>query len=172
MDALPPGHTAVVQDESIFVYDSIVKRVWAKKGSKPIVSTTGSHKKLFVFGSVSLDKKQLFRVYDEMNSKTFIQYLNCLKRKYKKFTFFYDNAPWHKAKDVKKYFEENKDCITPVLLPRCSPEFNAVEECWKQGKNDILGSFCPPTFEVLRNGISEYYRKKKFNLDIIKYLCH
>lgn len=172
MDALPPGHTAIVQDESTFVYDSVVRRVWAIKGSKPKITVTGSHRKLFVFGSLSLDMKQLFRVYDEMNSKVFISYLKCLKRKYRKFVFFYDSAPWHTAKEVKDFFEENKECITPVKLPPCSPEFNAVEECWKQGKNDILGSFCPPSFEVMQDGIAKYYRTKRFKLDLIKYLCH
>ena len=133
---------------------------------------TGSHKKSFVFGSLSLDGRQLFRQYDEMNSKTFLQYLKCLKRKYGKFVLFYDGAPWHKTKEVEALFEENKDAIIPVLFPKCSPEFDAVEECWRQGKDGILGSTYPPSFEDLKRGISTYYRTKRFKLDIIKYLCH
>jgi hypothetical protein len=39
--------TAVCMDEPVFVYDSIVRRVWARKGSKPRVMTTGSHKEIF-----------------------------------------------------------------------------------------------------------------------------
>ena len=48
--------TAVCMDESVFVYDSVVRRVWAKKGSRPRVMTTGSHKKIFEFGSVTLNE--------------------------------------------------------------------------------------------------------------------
>jgi transposase len=135
------------------------------------VKITGSHKKTFLFGSISLDGRQLFRQYDEMNGKTFLQYLRCLKRNYGKFVFFYDGAPWHKGKDVRKFFEKNKASILPVFFPKCSPEFNAVEECWRQGKGDILGSIYPPSFEELKKGISRYYRTKRFHLDVVNYLC-
>ena len=30
--------------------------------------------------------------------------------------------------------EENKDILRVEWFPKGSPEFNAVEECWKQGK--------------------------------------
>ena len=159
-------------DESIFIYDAIVKKVWALKGSKPIIKITGSHKKSFVFGSLFLDKKQLFRQYDKMNSKTFLQYLKCLKRTYGKFVLFYDGAPWHKAKEIEVFFKKNEDCIIPVLFPKCSPEFNVVEECWRQGKDDIVGSTYPPSFKDLQKAISKYYRTKRFKLDLVNYLCH
>jgi hypothetical protein len=63
------------------------------KGSKSRVKMTGSYKKIFLFGSLSLGGKQLFQQYDEMNGKTFLRYLKCEKRKYEKFIFFYDGAP-------------------------------------------------------------------------------
>lgn len=172
MDALPEGWSAVCEDESVFIYDAKIRKVWALKGSKPRVKITGSHKKTFLFGSLSLDGRQLFRQYDEMNGKTFLRYLKCLKRKYGKFVFFYDGASWHKTEDVKKFFERKKDSIRPVLFPKCSPEFNAVEECWRQGKDCILGSTYPPSFEELKRRISGYYRTKRFKLDVINYLCH
>jgi hypothetical protein len=150
----------------------VIKKVWALKGSKPRVKVTGSHKKTFLFGSLSLDGRQLFRQYGEMNSKTFLQYLKCLKRKYGKFVFFYDGAPWHKEERVKEFFEKNRDFIIPVFFPRGSPELNPVEECWRQGKGCILGSAYPPSFEELKKRISCYYRTKRFHLTIINYLCH
>jgi len=172
LDALPKGWTVVCQDESIFVYDCVIRSVWALKGSKPIVKITGSHKMTFVFGALSLDGHQLFRQYSEMNGDIFLKYLKCLKRKFKKFFFFYDGAPWHTAGQIEEFFERNKDCIVPIRFPKCSPEFNPVEECWNQGKDDIVGSVLPPTFDGLKSDISRYYRTKRFELDIVKYLCH
>lgn len=171
MDTLPQGWNVVCQDETIFVYDSIIRSVWALKGSKPRVKITGSHRMTFVFGALSLDGRQLFRQYSQMNAKVFLKYLKCLKRKFKKFIFFYDGAPWHRAEQIEEFFEENEDCIIPIRFPKCSPEFNPLEECWRQGKNAITGSIIPPTFDELRNNISKYYRTKRFNLGIIKYLC-
>lgn len=103
--------TALCMDESVFIYDSIVKKVWAKKGSKPRIMTTGSHEKVFEFGSVALDGSTLFRSYDYMNSRVFISYLNTLKREYGRFVLFYDRAPWHTSGDVEKFLEKNRKAI-------------------------------------------------------------
>jgi transposase len=122
--------------------------------------------------SLSMDGRQLFCQYDTVDSKTFLQYLKCLKRKYRRFIFFYDGAPWHKEEKVKEFFEKNKDFITPVFFPQGSPEFDPVEECWKQGKDHVLGSTYPPSFEDLKKQVSCYYRTKRFHLSLINYLCH
>jgi hypothetical protein len=55
------GWNIIVQDESIFVYDYVVRRKkWIIVDKRPIVTVTGSHKKTIVFGSLSLEGKQLF----------------------------------------------------------------------------------------------------------------
>jgi transposase len=41
---------------------------------------------------------------------------------------------------IRKHLEENKDIVRVEYLPKGSPEFNAVEECWRQGKDDLLVS--------------------------------
>lgn len=157
--------------ESVFVYDSIVRKVWAKKGSKPRVIITGSHKKDFVFGGASLDGSTLFRSYDTMNSGKFISYLNALKRRYGKYVLFYDGAPWHTSDRVERFLERNRRSIKPVRFPACSPEINPAEEFWNQGKYDILGSDVPESFNKMRRKVSEYYRTKRFKLNIINYIC-
>ena len=168
--------TAICMDESVFIYDSVARKVWAKKGSKPRIVTTGSHKKIFEFGSVAMDRSTLFRStlfrsYDRMDSKIFISYLNTLKREYGKFVLFYDGAPWHTSGDVEKFLERNRKAIMPVRFPRCSPELNPAEECWNQAKGDLLGSTVPESFGRMKEVVSQYFRRKKFNLDIINYLC-
>ena len=50
-----------------------------------------------------------------------------------------------------------------------SPEFNAVEECWRQGKYYILSNYYS-NFKNLKYTITRYYRTKRFQLDITKYL--
>ena len=56
-----------------------------------------------------------------------------------------------------------------VYFPKGSPEFNAVEECWRQGNHDLLVSKYYPRFTDLKKAVAEYYRTKRFNLDIVKY---
>jgi len=78
----------------------------------------------------------------------------------------------HQSNKVKEYLkEENKDSVRILYFPKGSPEFNAVvEECWRQGKYDLLVSKYYPKFTDLKLSISKYYRTRRFNLDIIKYL--
>ena len=58
--SLKSGWTVLVQDESIFVYDYVIRRKkWISISSdkRPIVTVTGSRKKTIVFGCLSLEGK-------------------------------------------------------------------------------------------------------------------
>jgi transposase len=114
--------------------------------------------------------KQLFRQYDVFNQYTFLDYLKQVRKRLVRVIMFTDRARQHRSKKVQEYLEENKDAIRMVYLPKGSPEFNAVEECWRQGKHDLLVSKYYPKFTDLKSTISRYYRTRRFNLDVIKYL--
>src|SRR3989344_1531110 len=101
-----------VEDESIFIYDVKVRKVWAIKGSRPRILTTGSHRKICWFGALSDDGRQLFRKYPTADSDSFLDYLLQLKIKFKKFVLFIDKATYHKKeKRVIKFLRKNRDCI-------------------------------------------------------------
>lgn len=160
-----------VQDESIFVHDALVRRkMWTAHGVRPVVTITGSHQKTCVFGTLTMDGRQLFRQYDVFDQYAFIDYLKQLQRKFGKVILFVDRARQHQSGKVLEYLEKNKDCIRIEYLPKGSPEFNAVEECWRQGKYDLLVSRYYSCFTDLRKAVAEYYRIKRFNLDIVRYL--
>ncbi len=168
---IPEGFTIAVQDESIFVHDVLVRRkLWLPIGIRPIVTSTGSHQKTCVFGTLTMKGKQLFRQYDAFNQYTFLDYLKQVKKRLGKVIMFADRARQHPAKKVRKYLEENRDSLIMVHLPKGSPELNAVEECWRQGKYDLLVSKCYQRFTDLKSTISRYYRTRRFNLDVVKYL--
>ena len=99
----------------------------------------------------------------------FVDYLKHVKNRFGKFVMFVDRATPHCSKVTKAYIDGNNDTIRLEYFPIGSPEFNASEECWRQGKYHILSSYYP-TFANLKDTICSYYRTKRFNLDIIKYL--
>ena len=160
-----------MQDESIFMHDSgaATKRKWISKEKRPVFTVTGSHTKTIVFGALSLDGKQLFRQYDKFDSQSFIAYLEWVRKKFKKFVIFLDRATQHRSKAVQEYQQRNEDNVRVEYFPVGSPEFNAVEECWRQGKYNLLSEHYP-NFQSLKQVISNYYRTTRFNLDIKKYL--
>ena len=160
-----------MQDESIFVHDVIVRRkLWLPKGVRPVATMTGSHQRTCVFGTLTMEGKQLFRQYDVFNQHSFLDYLKQVRKGLGKVIMFADRARQHRSKKVLEYLEENKDAVRTVYLPKGSPEFNAVEECWRQGKCDLLVSKYYSRFTDLKSTISKYYRTVRFNLDIVKYL--
>ena len=73
----------------------------------------------------------------------------------------------------KSYFElylKEIELRFNIYFPKGSSEFNAIEECWRQGKYDLLVSKYYPKFANFRHTISNYYRTRRFKLDIVKYL--
>jgi transposase len=160
-----------VQDESIFIHDSVLakKRKWILKYKRPVVTVTGSHDKTIVYGVLSLDGKQLFRQYERFDSHSFIAYLEEIRKKFKRFIMFVDRATQHRSKMVEEYLQRNIEAIKIEYFPVGSPEFNAVEECWRQGKCNILSNNYS-SFSHIKQAISSYYRTRRFKLDIKKYL--
>ena len=59
LSKLKTDWNVIVQDESIFVYDYVVRRKkWISADKRPIVTVTGSLKRTIVFGSLSLEGKK------------------------------------------------------------------------------------------------------------------
>lgn len=163
----------VVEDESIFIYDVIVRKVWAIKGSRPRTLTTGSHRKMCWFGALAEDGTQMFRHYENADSDGFLDFMRQLQKKYPKMVLFIDKATYHrKEARVKKFFRQNRHCIKVRWFPSGFPEANPVEECWNQGENSILGSKFYDSFDAFRKSSITYFRTRRFKLDLYKYLCH
>jgi transposase len=162
----------VVEDESVFTWEVKTKKVWAKKGSKPRQNKTGSKQKLYLYGAVTEDGRQLFRTYKAGNSDNTIGYFKELQKKFGTIILYTDRAPWHKSKEAQAYLYKHQETIQVEWFPSGWPELNPVEECWKQGKNDDdLGKAFYPKFTEFKTAVLQYYRTKRFHLNLYNYLC-
>jgi hypothetical protein len=54
---------------------TIRRKLWLPKGISPVVTVTDSHQRTGVFGTFTMEGKQLFRKYDMFNQHTFLDYL-------------------------------------------------------------------------------------------------
>ena len=160
-------------DESFFFYDSLVRRVWIDAKKRPVVRITGSHELSCLFGAVSMiDQKQLFRQYNKFNTKTSLDFLKDDPSQVSKMLSIHGQSttPHYKSRRVKDYLEENKDTLIPVYIPTASPEFMMLEEVWNIAKQDLLVLKYYSSFEDFRQRISEYFRTKRFGLNMRNYL--
>jgi len=107
----------------------VKRRKWIVREKRPIVTVTGSHEKTIVYGVLSLDGKQLFRQDNKFDSQSFIDYLNQVKKKFKKFIVFLDSATQYRSKVVQEYLQHNLKTIKVEYFPVGSSYLNAVEEC-------------------------------------------
>jgi transposase len=146
--------------------------MWTAHGIRPIVTMTGSHQRTCLFGALCIDGRQFFRQYDSFNQYTFLDYIKQMQNRFGgKLILFIDRARQHyRSKIVREYIEKRKDVLKVIYFPKGSSEFNAVEECWRQGKYDLVVSKYYPRFTDLQKSLTEYYRTKRFNLYIVKYL--
>jgi transposase len=113
----------------------------------------------------------MFRQYAAFNEDTVLDFLKKIHRKWRKLYLFLDRArQHHKSAKVRRYLGKNRATLRVRWFPRACPEFNAVEECWRQVDNDLLASKYYPTFPNLKATIAGYLRAKRFNLDIKQYL--
>ena len=160
----------VVEDEAFFIHDvKSGRKYWSPVGVPITVPYTGSHKRIAVYGSVTTDGRQFFRTASGFNAPTFVAYLKALQRHFGKVAVMVDRASPHRAKAVRTLLRENKN-IKIIYLPKGSPYLNAVEECWHQGKRNLLVSEYYKTFLDMHSAVSQYYRTVRFNLDLFKFL--
>ena len=170
--------TVVSLDESFFFFESLVRKLWIYKDSRPVVTVTGSHKHFCMFGAIGGSgssslyySRQLFRQYDRFDENTFYEFLKQIHYKFPRCYLFLDKAVQHyRSQKVKQYFDKHKNSLIPVWLPTASPEFMVLEECWNISKDDLLVLTYYPSFTMFRKIISLYFRTKRFNLDMKNYL--
>lgn len=162
----------VTEDESIFVQDIKTKRVWAGKGIRPVRIVSGSHFKTVVFGAISIDGMQFFRQYDTFDGPSFLDFLKKLHRRYGQLYLFLDKAnQHHHTKIVTDYLRKNRKTLRVRWIPTASPEFDMMEECWRQGEKDLSAlAVFPTTLQDLKKFLARYYRTKRFHLDMRNFL--
>lgn len=79
-----------------------------------------------------------------------------------------DRRSPYRAKVIKKLLRRNKN-IKTIYLPKRSTYLDAVEECWRHGKQVLFVSESYQTFASLCNAAITYYRTVKSKLDIFKF---
>jgi transposase len=168
----PTGFSIVSLDESVFILDVEVRRVWAVEGSRPVRVTANSRDRTILFGAISLDGRQHFRQYRSFNGETFLAFLKTVHRRFRKLYLFMDRASQHtKTKKVQDYLKANRKTIRVRWIPKGCPEFVVVEECWRQGEKDLSATpQFPLTLQDLKTMLAKYYRTRRFNLDMRKFL--
>ena len=107
-------------------------------------------KKLFsLFGFLGLNGNSVARQGSGCKQEDFLGFLKLIRKENPEgqLVIILDNAKIHKAKQIKKYAENNQ--IYLLYLPTYCPDLNPIEFLWKDVKRTLKASFYQKSIDVL-----------------------
>ena len=156
------------QDEATFGLIPIIARAWARRGSHLFVKINHKNVCTNVFGARST-KSFVYSFTKKKRQKQFIQFLEKLQRRWGKFLLFVDGAKAHKGKKVLAYLQKHKKTIKLEFFPKCSPETNPTEQCWKPARA-CLANRVLPSLNAAKYHLRKTFENKKAMPKMFKYL--
>jgi len=174
---LEQGYEVFAGDECNLSWETEYRRVWLPKGEKIILRVNRQKIKQHYFGAlnVTTKKEELVRL-DWQNTKNIIEALREMTKRYpgKKLCFIWDNATWHRSKELRALLGQNKDGqdnefahIRFIWLPPYSPDYNPQEHVWKVAKQAVKNNVTQ-TFEELKDIFEQAISNKTFDYQITR----
>ena len=147
--------------------------MWAPKGRQPRVLSPSVRHKVGFFGALNLKTGQLVTqeapTFSAQTFGDFIRYL--LQSTQDKIYLILDNARWHRAKDLKEFFEVNRQRLVFIFLPAYSPELNPIERVWRITRRKLTHNRYFQSIEDLRSALISQFMKWQIPNSVLKVLC-
>jgi len=150
----------IFMDEATFRMVPTLTRIWAKKGSKPMIPTHDDKRKVVVTGETNpVTGKTHFYLSESASQEAALAFVKQMRRRYPdmEMVILLDGAPSHKANILKEYAKQDKKLhLEP--LPSYTPKLNKQEDIWKWLRKRISHNFLFDTPKALANAIRNSYR--------------
>jgi len=145
-------------DEVSFPQWGSLTYTWSRRGTQPVVKTSGRRKGYKVFGLISyLDGRFFCRgIEDRFNSESYVAFLKeVLAMTRGHIILIQDGAKYHLSQYTRAFFQRRKDRLTVFQLPSYSPDYNPIEMLWKRIKQTHVHLHYFPTFQDLTNKVQQ-----------------
>lgn len=139
-------------DETRITWEAEIRRAWLKRNAKTILKVHRDNQYQNFFGVFNLKNQRAhtFRL-DWQNQQTMTDSLKNLTGLYpnKKICVIWDNARWHKGKELRKELHKGRSLehIHLVNFPPYAPDVNPQERIWKYAKDQISNDNVANTFQ-------------------------
>lgn len=144
---------------------------WNVRGQTPVVKVKREVKSVSFYSGLSLNTKKLIsHICEKQNSKETIEWLGLVKKYYEgkgKVLIVWDNASWHKSKEIKKWLEENPGAVELMNFPPYSPDLNPQEHVWKEMRKDLSEIIHKYEFEEVTDRACRFLQTKKFDYKFV-----
>lgn len=167
---LADGYEVFCADEVRVEHEAETRRMWLPAGVRTKINVDRERSAQSYFGALSLrtGKVHLERIEGQQNTEQTVHVLARLQRTHpdKKIAIVWDNAGWHKSKELRKLFAEGQvfESITTIHLPPYAPEHNPVEHVWNHAKGAIA-NFQREEPALTFSAFEDYIRGREFQYD-------
>jgi transposase len=145
-------------DEASFPQWGSLSYTWAPRGVQPVVKTSGKRKGHKIFGLIEYWSGRFFHkaIEGKFTSDTYSEFLKeVLSQTRKHIILIQDGARYHTSQQMKEFFKLHAERVTVYQMPSYSPDYNPIEKLWKKVKEKGTHLKYFPTFEDLKNKVSE-----------------
>lgn len=139
-------------DEASFPQWGTLTYTWARKGTQPLVKTSGKRKGYKVFGLIDYFSGRFFHcaTTGKLNSASYEAFLRqVLAQTTQHIVLLQDGARYHTSAALKQFFAQHAARLTVFQLPSYSPDFNPIEKLWKKIKEQDTHLHYFPDFAAL-----------------------
>lgn len=169
--ALTDSDTIVVAaDEVRLDQEAVIRRAWYAKGTKTKLKVNRKRAGQSYIGFLHqlTGECELFRM-PWQNGPELVKALRAFHARHegKKIVIVWDNASWHRSKELKSLLGPGKEFenIHLVWMPPYSPDHNPIEHVWKDAK-ETLANWQAPTFDVTLEAFETHIASRTFNYRI------
>lgn len=162
-------------DETRITWEAEIRRAWLKRNAKTVLKVHRDNQYQNFFGVLNLKNQRAhtFRL-DWQNQETMIDSLKKLTDLYpnKRICILWDNARWHKAKDLRKELHKGQSLerVHLINFPPYAPDVNPQERVWKYGKDQISNDNVADTFQQTIEMFERSIRSATFDYKIPEFV--
>lgn len=158
------------QDEARFGQQGTLRRVWARRGTRPRAVRQTKYEWLYVIGAVCPSTGQSVgllapTIHAEMINAFFEQFSQEVDPEVH-VVMVWDQAGFHRAEAVRPPVN-----VTLVPLPPYSPELNPVENLWHYLRSHHWSNRTYADYDALRFAAIEAWHRSALNPTLIQSVC-
>jgi len=153
-------------DEVKMQQEAIIRRAWLKKGERTVIKVN-RNKESQSYLSFLNQKSFTCEVYemDWQNSKEVLKALKLFLVAHpdKKICLVWDNAPFHKSREVRKALGKGQllERVHLIAMPPYAPDNNPIEHVWNTAKQHVA-NIQHETFEETKQAFSDFVASRLF----------
>lgn len=159
-NGVKPHGLVYFADSTHPMFNPVMGYGWIKKGQDFEIKTNSGRFHLNINGAIEINTMNVIaRSCNVVNRDSICELLRAIRNKNPEKDKIYlvlDNAPYNRAKKVKKLAKKLK--IRLLYLPPYSPNLNPIERLWKFMKKKMMANKYYDTFDDFKHEVMEFFR--------------